>query len=47
MKKDKTIILRVPDDLKQWLEAEAAKKGISVSKLVRHMINDSRAIKED
>lgn len=41
-RKNKVIIIRIPDDLRVWLEDESDKQGISISKLVRHLLFSSK-----
>lgn len=37
-KKDSTVKLRLNDDMRNWLDSTAQKKGISVSELLRQLI---------
>lgn len=46
MQMRKTITLRLPDELAEWLEATAAKLGVSQGKIIREQIEKARTREE-
>lgn len=40
-KKDSTVKLRLNDDMRNWIDSTASRKGISVSELLRQIIGQA------